>query len=137
MQGNESPYVFAKNTSDYRLALGRLSAGKYEWNAVTTFNGKQYTKSGVFVVEDVSLEALATSANHNLLKLIAANSNGSFYEIAELNNLIDVIGNRKDIVNISYEETNYNDLIDWKWIAFLLVFLLGLEWGIRRYSGTY
>jgi hypothetical protein len=54
-----------------------------------------------------------------------------------LNNLIDVIGNRKDIVNISYEETNYNDLIDWKWIAFLLVFLLGLEWGIRRYSGTY
>ena len=135
--GNESPFVFAKSANDYRLSLGRLSPGKYEWTATTSFDGKKYTKAGVFVVEDVSLEALSTFANHNLLKLIATNSNGSFYEISELNRLIANIGKRKDIVNVSYEETNYNDLIDWKWLAFLLIFLLGMEWIIRRYSGSY
>jgi len=131
------PYVFAKNVKDYRLSLAKLKAGKYKWSADTQFDGKKYIKEGVFVVENVSLEALSTSANHNLLKTISANSNGKFYEISSLDRLLTDIGNRKDIVNISYEETDYSDLIDWKWICFLVIILLGTEWFIRRYSGTY
>lgn len=131
------PYVFAKNAKDYRLSLGKLKAGKYKWSADTKFDGKKYSKEGLFIVEDVSLEALSTSANHNLLKLISSNSDGKFYEIASLDKLLADIGNRKDIVNISYEETDYNDLIDWKWICFLVALFLGVEWFIRRYSGTY
>ncbi|NRA11241.1 MAG: hypothetical protein HRT57_04720 [Crocinitomicaceae bacterium] len=131
------PYVFAKNAKDYRLSLGKLKAGKYKWSADTKFDGKNYTKEGVFIVEDVSLETLSTSANHNLLKTIAANSNGKFYEIGSMNQLLIDIGNRNDIVNISYDETDYSDLIDWKWICFLVIVLLGTEWFIRRYSGSY
>jgi len=136
-KGKKIPYVFAKNAKDYRLSLGKLKAGKYEWSANTTFDGKKYAKEGVFIVEDVSLEALATSANHNLLKTISANSNGSFYGIDQLDQLISDIGKRKDIVTISFEETDYSDLIDWKWLALFLMLLLSLEWFVRRYSGTY
>lgn len=131
------PYVFAKNAKDYRLSLGKLKAGKYKWSADTKFDGKKYSKEGIFIVEDVSLEALSTSANHNLLKTIAANSNGEFYDIASLDKLIKDIGNRKDIVNISYEETNYHDIIDWKWLFFLAALFLSVEWFVRRYSGSY
>jgi hypothetical protein len=91
----------------------------------------------VFIVEDVSLEALSTSADHNLLKTIASNSNGKFYEIGSMDQLLTDIGNRKDIVNISYDETDYSDLIDWKWLCLLVIVFLAAEWFIRRYSGSY
>ena len=131
------PYVFAKNAKNYRISLGKLKAGKYKWSADTKFDGKKYTKEGVFIVEDVSLEALSTSADHNLLKTIASNSNGKFYEIGSMDQLLTDIGNRKDIVNISYDETDYSDLIDWKWLCLLVIVFLSTEWFIRRYSGSY
>ena len=135
--GRKIPYVFAKNAKDYRLSLGKLNAGKYKWSADTKFDGKVYTKEGVFIVEDVSLEALSTSADHNLLKTIASNSNGKFYKIGLMDQLLADIGNRKDIVNISYDETDYSDLIDWKWLCLLVIVFLSTEWFIRRYSGSY
>jgi hypothetical protein len=135
--GRKIPYVFAKNAKDYRLSPGKLKAGKYKWSADTKFDGKVYTKEGVFIVEDVSLEALSTSADHNLLKTIASNSNGKFYGIGSMDQLLTDIGNRKDIVNISYDETDYSDLIDWKWLCLLVIVFLAAEWFIRRYSGSY
>ncbi|MEJ6755628.1 MAG: hypothetical protein QNK78_01340 [Crocinitomicaceae bacterium] len=131
------PYVFAKNAKDYRLPLGKLKAGKYKWSADTKFDGNVHKKEGVFIVEDVSLEALSTSADHNLLKTIASNSNGKFYKIGLMDQLLADIGNRKDIVNISYDETDYSDLIDWKWLCLLVIVFLTTEWFIRRYSGSY
>lgn len=131
------PYTFAKKTADYMLELGKLAAGRYSWKATTKFNGKSYQKEGVFVVEAVSLESLTTSADHNLLKLMADQSSGKFYRLNQLNQLLKDIEGRKDIVNISYEETDYSDLIDWKWIFALAGLLLATEWFLRRYFGTY
>lgn len=132
-----TPYTFAKNTTDYSLGLGKLKAGKYEWKATTKFNGKKYEKTGVFIVEDISLESLSTSADHNLLKLIADQSSGKFYELSKMDQLLKDIGNRKDIVNVSYEETDYSNLIDWKILMALVALFLTLEWFLRRFYGTY
>ena len=131
------PYSFAKNSRDYSLGLGKLAAGRYSWKATTKFNGKSYLKEGVFIVEDVSLESLATSADHNLLRLMSDASSGKFYSLQGMDQLLKDIGNRDDIVTISYEETDYSDLIDWKWIFALVALLLAMEWFLRRYFGTY
>lgn len=131
------PYEFAKSTLDYTLSLGKLKPGKYTWNASATLNGKTSKKSGVFVVEDISIEILSTHANHGLLKQIANETSGKFYTLSKSEQLIRDLENRKDIVNIQYEESNFNDLIDWKWLFALLVLLLGGEWFLRRYWGTY
>ncbi len=132
-----TPYTFAKNTTDYSLGLGKLKAGKYDWKATTKFNGKKYEKTGVFIVEDISLESLSTSADHNLLKLIADQSSGKFYEFSKMNKLLEDIGNRKDIVNVAYDETDYSNLIDWKILMALVALLLTVEWFLRRFYGTY
>lgn len=136
-EGVDIKYSFAKNTSDYVLSLGRLKKGKYSWVASTTFDGKKYEKSGVFIVDDISLEALSTHADHNLLKQIAAKTNGKFYSLANAGNLVNDIESRKDIASITYEESSFDDLIDWKWLFFLLILSLAAEWFIRRYSGSY
>lgn len=130
-------YEFAKNTKDYVLSLGKLKSGMYSWKARASFNGKTFEKKGEFVVEDVSLEALATNANHNLLHQIAGKTNGTFYTLDSMDELLNAIEDRKDIVNVLYDESSFNDLIDWKWIFLIIALLLALEWLIRRYSGSY
>ncbi len=131
------PYTFAKNSKNYTLDLGKLAAGKFSWKATTSFNGKKYAKEGVFIVEDISLESLSTSADHNLLKLMADQSSGKFYSVAQMDQLLKDIGNREDIVTVAYEETDYSDLIDWKWIFAVAALLLAVEWFLRRFYGTY
>ena len=103
----------------------------------TSFAGKSYEKSGVFVVTDISLENLESSANHNLLSQMATKSNGDFYELKNLDQLLDDIGERSDIVKVTSEESTFKDIIDYKWLFFLLIVLLGLEWFVRRRAGSY
>jgi hypothetical protein len=64
-------------------------------------------------------------------------SKGKFEQLANYSKLIDAIGKRDDIASVSYKETTYEDLIDYKWFFFLLLFFLGLEWFGRRINGIY
>ena len=132
-----SKHEFGASGNFYKLSLGKLKVGKYEWTAACKHNGKTYSKSGVFVVEDVLLESLDSRADHSLLNQIATNSNGKFYELKNTQQLINDIENRKDIVEISYREASFNDLIDYKIIFLLLVLIFGLEWFLRRWFGAY
>lgn len=136
-KGIKVDYAFAKGELDYRLSLGKLPVGKYDWKAKTTFNGKGYGKSGSFVVNDISLENLETSANHNLLAQLATNSDGKFYLLKNLDQLLDDIEKRSDIVTITSDESTFKDFIDFKWLFFLLILLLSGEWFIRRRIGSY
>ena len=136
-KGEEHKYSFAKNENDYTVALGRLKNGAYKWKASTSFEGKNYFKEGVFVVENTSIESNSTHANHNLLQQIATRTNGTFYELKNSRELLNEIQNRKDISSVTYEESTFRDLVDWKLLFILLITLLGLEWFIRRYKGSY
>ena len=120
-----------------RQVLGKLKGGQYNWSASTTFNGKKYQKQGVFVVDAVSQEQLNTRANHALLNQIAENSGGKFYNLKDGEKIISDLNNRNDIVNVTYEESTFNDFIDYKWLFFLLIIFLGLEWFLRRRAGSY
>ena len=136
-KGDKVDYTFAKGELDYRLSLGKLPVGKYGWRAKTSFNGKNYEKSGSFVVNDISLENLETSADHNLLQQIAENSNGKFYTLKNVNRMLNDIDKRTDIVTVTSDESTFKDIIDFKWLFFLLILLLGGEWFLRRRIGSY
>jgi hypothetical protein len=128
---------FAQANDMYRLTLGKLDPGKYLWSATTSFNGKTFRKSGEFVVEDVALEKLNSSSNGQLMKQLAIRTGGEFRFLNAYNKTIEDLLNREDITNVSYEETEFNDLIDLK-ILFLLIFmLLSSEWFIRKWLGSY
>ena len=132
-----SKHEFGVTGNFYKLSLGKLKVGKYEWTTSCKQNGKTYNKSGVFVVEDVLLESLDSRADHSLLNQIATNSNGKFYELKNTQQLLNDIENRKDIVEMSYREASFNDLIDYKIMFILLVLIFGLEWFLRRWFGAY
>ncbi len=130
-------YQFGAVSNFYKLSLGKLKPGKYEWTASCKYNGKSYSKSGVFIVENIQLENIESAADHNLLNQIAKQSNGQFYELKNINQLLNDIAKRKDIAEMSYSEASFNDLIDYKWLFFLIVLIFGTEWFLRRWFGGY
>jgi hypothetical protein len=132
-----SKYQFGINDNFYKLNLGKLKPGKYEWTANCKHNTKKFTKSGVFLVEDIQLENLDTRANHTLLNQIATNSKGAFYKLSNIDQLIQDLENREDMVEISYREASFMDLIDYKWLFFCVIIIFGAEWFFRRWLGAY
>jgi hypothetical protein len=123
--------------SSYKLSLGKLKAGKYNWSAKASYDGKSYSKQGYFVVEDIQIEKSETTANHGVMKQLAKQSNGKFYQLNQYESLLSDIDKREDIANVQYEETAFNDLMDYFSIFLLLFLLLAGEWFLRRYLGSY
>lgn len=135
--GKKYTTQFAVSGNGYKLNLGKLKGGKYTWKATSTFNGKSYTKSGTFLVEDIQLEKTITNANHKLLTQLAKQSGGKSLAFNRYADLLTVLDKRNDIANVLFEETRFASLIDVKWLLFILAALAIVEWFLRRFWGTY
>ena len=70
-KGDEFESFFVRTSNAYQLDLGKLPQGLYTWAASTSFQDKNYQKSGSFIVREVKIEFLNTVANHRLLNTIA------------------------------------------------------------------
>jgi hypothetical protein len=136
-EGNSFEPYFVRSANSYRLDLGKLGQGIYSWEASTDFQGKHYTKEGTFLVREVKLEMLNTTADHRLLKNISESSGGKFYSPKHLKELENDLSQREDLVTVVYQEKNFDDLIDYKILFFLIILLLSVEWFIRKYNGAY
>jgi hypothetical protein len=136
-RNNKSNFEFGVSGNFYVLPLGTLKPGKYTWIASTNHNGKKHKKNGTFVVEDIEIESLETVANHGLLNQISKNSNGQFYQLANYEKLLNDLEKREDIVEMSYEDSAFNDLLDYFWLLLLICLTLTAEWFLRRWNGSY
>lgn len=136
-KGKRSNLQFAVNGDMYKLVLGKLEPGKYNWTAFTSYNGKNHSKSGVFVVEDIALESIDTYADHSVMRQVASKTNGHFELLKNHSKIIDLIRKRDDITSVSYKEASFNDLIDYKILFLLLLLFMTGEWFLRRWYGSY
>lgn len=130
-------YEMQRNMADYQLNLGRLKAGAYKWLAKTSFNGKTYSKSGELIVGESTLEATNLTANFGLMYEIAQQTQGKLIPYDELSQLADLLNNRDDITSISYEHTDFKNLIDYTWYFLLIILFFTAEWTLRRWFGNY
>ena len=121
----------------YKLNMGTLSPGKYTWNAETKFDNKIYKKSGVFLVQDISLENRDTYANHSLLTELSEKTNGAFFKLSESGKMIQSLKKRKDISSVSHKTSLFKHLIDFKLYFLTLIVLVSIEWFVRRFNGSY
>ncbi len=128
-------YHFFRTSNAYRLEIGRLPQGIYQWEAETIFNGKSFKLNGTFLVKEIKVEWLNNTADHRLLQNLAQNTNAKFYKPSNIDELTNEVLNRKDIVTVTYQEKSFDDLIDYKWLFFIIVLLLSLEWFVRKYYG--
>jgi len=124
---------FSLSNASYQLNLSSLNPGKYEY--IISVDGQNISKKGKFVVNDFFVEKQFTRANSDKLDLLAKKTKGELYFEDNYNLLVDRLVNDKkfEIQNRSIEIIS--NPINFRWIMILLIFLLSIEWLIRKYMG--
>jgi hypothetical protein len=133
---NSTDYAYITSTTNSRFSISELSEGVYTYTASTLINGKKENALGEFFVAKKNIEATNLTANFNLLKNIAKNAGGKFYDHNSIVNLIDdiVIDNDPEII---HSEESFQPIINLKWFFVIILLLISGEWFYRKYSGFY
>lgn len=136
-EGKEFIYNFSKTSNRYELKAGILQPGNYTYIAKTTIDSKPYKETGEFSVTELRVEQTNLVANHNMLYNISDLTGGNMYSPRELSKLKEDLLNRDDLVNIIYTKKEVDDFINLKYLFFIILILLGLEWFLRKRNGAY
>ncbi len=130
------PFTFSKTSNAYRLNAGMMPVGEYKYEAKVKVGDKMYTQNGTFSVSALQVELINTVADHQMLYSLAKKHNGEMVYPTDLENLVKKLNTRDDIKSVSYSEKKLTDLINLKWIFFLLLTLLTFEWFMRKRNGS-
>ena len=129
--------TFATKGAFYQQQLGKLKPGRYYLKASTVHNQKKYVKTGAFIVEDINLEQLESSARHTTLYQLANQTDAKVLAIKDYNKLISLLDKKEDLVALRTETHQFDQLLDYLLLFFVLIGLLVAEWFLRRYHGSY
>jgi hypothetical protein len=124
------------NTVNGSYGISGITPGVYTYEARTTLNNQEQISRGSFTVEQLALEDIDLTANHQLLRNIAKNSGGEFFKLNERSLLVSAI-NKLNAKPISRSSEALNPLINNPLWLFALIGLLTIEWFTRKYHGHY
>ncbi|UYZ60974.1 VWA domain-containing protein [Hymenobacter latericus] len=134
-QNRPRTFSFTNRENGGPLNLGTLPGGLYRYTARATVAGQAQEDRGEILVQEQQLEAAASRADHNMLYQLAQRSGGRLYYPAQLQQLEQQLLQAK-FKPVLYTQEELKDIIDEKWLFFLLLALATAEWTIRRYSGS-
>lgn len=132
--GKNYPFVFGKQSNRYRAELGKLPADQYSYTAKTVISGKPVTSAGIFVVRKMELELVNLEANHKLLNRMSELTAGKSFESDQWSALADDLLANSDLVPVRYSTNSFKELLHQKWLVFLIIGLLSLEWLVRKWN---
>ncbi|WP_020530179.1 hypothetical protein [Flexithrix dorotheae] len=135
-EGETMNYNYVNNNTSFRYAVNNLSQGIYKYRASTVLEGKTEVSSGEFTVKKMEIEAINTTANFNLLKNLASQTNGDFYNAQEIDQL-EARLLEKEIPDIIHTQEEFKEILNVKWLIVLLLALATLEWVLRKVKGAY
>jgi hypothetical protein len=132
----QSNYTFSKNGKSYSLSVGILPVGNYTYKGAVNANGQQMSAEGQFSIQAIQQELYETTANHGVLRALSNQSGATMVMPNQIASLADII-NKKEIKPMLFQTNKTQSVINLKWIFFLLLSMLCLEWFGRRYFGSY
>lgn len=136
-EGNSFPYNFSRIGNAYRLDAGTFPVGLYTYEAQVQMDGKVYTESGEFTVSPIQVERVNSIANHQLLFNLSERTGGKMLQASQLSELPALLASREDVASVSFSKKTLLDLINERWIFFLVLVLLSAEWFLRKRQGAY
>ncbi|WP_461102316.1 VWA domain-containing protein [Spirosoma koreense] len=135
-KGLTRSYTYTPTAANDRFEISRLPEGAYRFKASVSVNGRSEQSAGQFVVRDLQLEALNTTADHGLLRQLAQQTGGQFYSANRIDNLVQTLASRPHPARLTSTE-EMNELINWRWLFFVVLTLAAIEWGLRKFYGGY
>ena len=134
-EGYEFDYTLNKTVQSYELALSDLEEGQYQYEAKVISAGKEHIRTGQFTIMPLQLEQRQKQANHQLLYKLADMHEGALFYTSEIEALKQSI-QRLESKTISYSRIQLSELLNQRWIFFLLLVFLTLEWFLRKQNGN-
>ncbi|GAB3711826.1 hypothetical protein GCM10027592_49810 [Spirosoma flavus] len=135
-KGVTRSYNYTPTSANRRFEISRLPEGAYRFRATANVNNRSEQSAGQFVVRDLQLEAINTTADHGMLRQLAQQSGGQFYTVNRIDELVRNLGSRPHPARLTSTE-EMNELINWRWLFFLVLTLAAVEWGLRKFYGGY
>jgi hypothetical protein len=114
-----------------------LPSDDYTFSSEVTIGDKTYSETGRFTITPVNFENLDLRANHNLLFQLSAQSGGRFYQPNQVEQLISDLQNNNRLKATTYFQQMINEMINLKWLFFVILLLLSVEWFLRKFWGIY
>lgn len=134
--GRKSDYTYVTSPGNIRYQIGGLNEGVYRYRSSTLINGTTEQVRGEFAVIERDTELQNLTADFDMLRKLAANTGGRFVNAANMEGLRDYLRQTESRTIIHSEET-YDAIINIKWVFWLLVALVAVEWTLRKYHGSY
>ena len=134
--GERKQYSYITNENNTRYTISGLEEGVYRYEASAQISGKREEARGEFLVKDLQIEKVNLTADFEMLRKLADNNGGKFYAASAVDKLTNDL-NTHEAKGIIHTDEDYLPIINLKWIFFLLLTLITLEWVSRKYSGGY
>ncbi len=130
-------FTFDVQGEKYYLNAGHLPTGDYTFSASVTIGKETFNETGSFTVVAVNFEDVVTRANHNMLYQLAKQSGGQFYLPNEINKLVSELKSSNQIKTTSYFQEMVHEILNLRWLFFVMLLLLSVEWFLRKFWGIY
>lgn len=131
------PFSLSKTEMAYTLNAGFFPVGNYRYKAEVKIGDKLLTDAGEFSISEIQLEQAESKADHQLLFALAERSGGKMVNVNQLTSLVEILKAREDIKPVIYTQKKLQDLVNLKWVFFLIITFLTAEWFLRKRSGVY
>ena len=129
-------YSYVTNESNTQYRISNLPEGIYQYTASVNLKGTRLVSKGEFTVRSLQIETLNLTANHDLLRDLSDENGGKFFNSAEISDLVATLSTQQATGKI-YTSELFLPLVNLKWLFFVLLILVVIEWGIRKYMGSY
>ena len=133
----ELNFTFDVRGNGYYLNAGNLPVGNYRFNAEVTLGNSTYTETGNFAVTPVNIENIVTQANHQMLYQLSSETGGAFFAPTQISQVIEALKNSNSLKPVSYFQEMITELLNLRWLFFVALLLLSVEWFLRKYWGIY
>ena len=134
--GRVLKYIFEQYLDNYHLNIGKLPQGVYTYHATAQWKDKEFTEKGSFVVRSNNIEALNLQAKKDLLEKISAYTGAKLFFSDQIKQLADSLIINEQINTLVYTKEDIKQIIEFPFLIFLIVFILGLEWFLRKFYGN-
>ncbi|SEB41915.1 hypothetical protein SAMN04489761_0596 [Tenacibaculum sp. MAR_2009_124] len=124
---------FSLMNNSYQVSLEGLDAGEYTYQV--SVKNQSIKKFGKFKITEFEIEDQFVNANTAKLEKLALNTQGKLFYKNQIESLIKELNSDPNYFTVQKSTTSKKNLIEWYWILVLIVFLLSLEWFIRKYFG--
>ena len=136
-EGLDYPFNFSRTETAFRLDITSLPVGNYTYTATSSRAGEKLEESGRLSVKPFMLEAADLTARHDLLRNMAEEGGGRMFYLEESEQIKAYLDESLELQPVSYSTEFFDNVLNLKWVFFIILGLLSMEWFLRKRSGNY